>query len=123
MGDGRRLAFIDSLHGGHVPPLRFQSGQCLAQRRQIWMPETFPFQRNRPGELMLMQQLDDLSQWQLLGAAPVTVDQVPTWGYYRVRAVKEGFAPTDLVFGGFFDGDSVVRLTLRPEKDVPPAFM
>ena len=38
---------------------------------------------------------DDLSQWQLLGAAPVTMDQVPTWGYYRVRAVKEGFAPTD----------------------------
>jgi hypothetical protein len=66
---------------------------------------------------------DDLSQWQWLGAAPVTTDQVPTWGYYRVRAVKEGFAPTDLVFGGFFDGDPVVRLTLRPEKDVPPGMV
>ncbi len=35
---------------------------------------------------------DDLSQWQLLGEAPVKIDQIPTWGYYRVRAVKEGFA-------------------------------
>ena len=66
---------------------------------------------------------DDVSQWQLLGAAPVTTDQVPTWGYYRVRAVKEGFAPTDLVFGGYFDGDPVVRLTLRLEKDVPPGMV
>ena len=43
---------------------------------------------------------DDVSQWQLVGDAPVTIDQVPTWGYYRIRATKAGFAPTDLVFGG-----------------------
>jgi hypothetical protein len=43
---------------------------------------------------------DDVSQWQLLGEAPVKFDQIPTWGYYRIRATKPGFAPTDLVFGG-----------------------
>ena len=51
---------------------------------------------------------DDLSQWQLLGEAPVKINQVPIWGYYRIRATKAGFAPTDLVFGGA----AVVRLTL-----------
>jgi Uncharacterized conserved protein len=40
-----------------------------------------------------------LSQWQLLGEAPIKTDQIPFWGYYRIRATKAGFAPTDLVFG------------------------
>ena len=40
----------------------------------------------------------DLSQWQLLGEAPVKINQIPVWGYYRIRATKAGFAPTDLVF-------------------------
>ena len=62
---------------------------------------------------------DDVSQWQLVGEAPVTIDQVPTWGYYRIRATKAGFAPTDLVFGGA----AVVRLTLQPEKAVPPGMV
>ena len=54
---------------------------------------------------------DDLSQWVFVGEAPVSVDQIPIWGYYRVRAVKDGFAPADLVFGGV----AVVRLTLHAE--------
>ena len=43
---------------------------------------------------------DDLSQWQFVGTSPVTLAEVPSWGYYRVRAVKDGFAATDQVFGG-----------------------
>ena len=58
---------------------------------------------------------DDLSEWVLIGDAPVSVDTIPNWGYYRVRAVKEGFAPADAVFGG---GD-LVRLTLHAEGTVP----
>ena len=38
---------------------------------------------------------DDLSQWQLLGETPLTIDGVPRWGYYRIRAIKEGFAPAE----------------------------
>jgi len=62
---------------------------------------------------------DDLSQWQLLGEAPVKIDQAPIWGYYRIRATKAGFAPTDVVFGGA----DVVRLTLQPERAVPPGMV
>ncbi len=62
---------------------------------------------------------DDLSQWQLLGEAPVKIDQVPIWGYYRIRATKAGFAPTDRIFGGAAE----VRLTLQPEGAVPPGMV
>ena len=58
---------------------------------------------------------DDLSQWMSLSETPATVGTIPNWGYYRVRAVKEGFAPTDAVFGGA----DVVRLTLHAEGTVP----
>jgi tRNA A-37 threonylcarbamoyl transferase component Bud32 len=58
---------------------------------------------------------DDLSQWQLVGESPVTLDQIPIWGYYRIRATKVGFAPTDLVFGGA----TIVRLALQRETAVP----
>lgn len=60
-----------------------------------------------------------MSQWQLLGEAPLKTDQIPYWGYYRIRATKAGFAPTDLVFG-FADA---VRLTLQSENAVPPGMV
>lgn len=51
---------------------------------------------------------DDLSEWERLGTTPLTVAQIPTWGYYRVRAVAtlyislhgRGYATTDAVLGG-----------------------
>jgi len=58
---------------------------------------------------------DDLSQWESLGQSPVKVEQIPNWGYYRVKAVKDGYAPTDAIFGG---GD-LVALTLQPNEAVP----
>ena len=61
---------------------------------------------------------DDLSGWQLLGQAPLTFDQIPNWGYYRVRAVKEGFAPVDQTFGG-----GNVQLTLQAANAVPPGMV
>ena len=61
---------------------------------------------------------DDLSKWQLLGQAPLTFDRIPNWGYYRVRAVKEGFAPVDHSFGGVN-----VQLTLQAANAVPPGMV
>ena len=43
---------------------------------------------------------DDLSQWKRLGTTPLTLTDVPGWGYYRLRAVKPGHAKTDAVLGG-----------------------
>jgi eukaryotic-like serine/threonine-protein kinase len=41
---------------------------------------------------------DDLAQWQLLGTTPLKTSQIPRWGYYRVRAEKQGFAPVVQTF-------------------------
>ena len=57
----------------------------------------------------------DLSQWQLVGVSPVTLAELPNWGYYRLRAVKEGFATTDRVFAG----GKTVAVTLHPNGTVP----
>ena len=62
---------------------------------------------------------DDLSQWQLLGESPLKFDQIPIWGYYRVRAVKDGFAPTDQTFGGF----AAVQLKLVEKNSAPPGMV
>jgi dienelactone hydrolase len=62
---------------------------------------------------------DDLSHWQRVGDSPVTLAEVPNFGYYRVRAVKEGFAPADQVF--FLDntGAGSVQVTLHENGTVP----
>jgi dienelactone hydrolase len=58
---------------------------------------------------------DDLSQWQFVGISPVTLAEVPRWGYYRVRAVKDGFATADQVFGEA----TSVKVTLHENGAVP----
>jgi dienelactone hydrolase len=58
---------------------------------------------------------NDLSQWQFVGTSPVTLAEVPTWGYYRVRAVKEGFAATDRVVGGA----TTVEIALHENATAP----
>jgi dienelactone hydrolase len=58
---------------------------------------------------------DDLSHWQFVGTAPVTLTEAPSWGYFRVRAVKEGFAPADQVFGL----GTAVSLPLHENRAVP----
>ena len=62
---------------------------------------------------------NDLSEWILVGETPTSVDTIPNWGYYRIRAVKEGFAQADAVFGG----GTAVRLTLHAEGTVPPGMV
>jgi len=58
---------------------------------------------------------DNLSEWQFVGEAPVTLSEIPNWGYYRVRVIKEGFATADQVFGATRE----VNVTLHPDGTVP----
>jgi dienelactone hydrolase len=58
---------------------------------------------------------DDLSQWERLGTTPLTVTQIPSWGYYRVRAVKSGYPTTDTILGG----GNAFSITLPPAQQVP----
>jgi eukaryotic-like serine/threonine-protein kinase len=58
---------------------------------------------------------DDLSQWRSLGKSPVTIAGLPKSGYYRLRLIKEGYAPIDLAT----DASAPVRLPLHKTQDVP----
>ena len=40
----------------------------------------------------------DSANWELLGRSPVRSDRIPHRGYYRVRALKQGFEPIERVF-------------------------
>jgi len=60
---------------------------------------------------------DNLAQWHLLGRTPLQTSQIPRWGYYRVRAQKEGFAPLIQTF--FPVGGLSAELTLQPANTVP----
>ena len=60
---------------------------------------------------------DDLTEWRLVGETPVGIDQIPRWGYYRVLAVKEGFASAERTY--FALSGSNVELTLHPQDQAP----
>src|SRR5262245_51363718 len=58
---------------------------------------------------------DNLSEWEFVGQTPVTLSEIPNWGYYRVRIIKDGFVPADHVFGATRE----VNVTLHPNGTVP----
>src|SRR5262245_35220137 len=58
---------------------------------------------------------ENLSEWQFVGHAPITLSEIPNWGYYRVRVIKDGFVPADQVFGATRE----VNVTLHPNGTVP----
>ena len=64
---------------------------------------------------------DDLAQWQLLGTAPLETSQIPRWGFYRVRATKEGFAPVDQTY--FPVSGLSVEVTMQAASTVPPGMV
>jgi formylglycine-generating enzyme required for sulfatase activity len=63
---------------------------------------------------------DAIDQWQLLGETPFET-KLPLWGYYRIRALKEGFASVEQ--SNFPLGEKTVQLTLHAEREVPPAMV
>ena len=58
---------------------------------------------------------DDLAEWRLVGETPVGIDQIPRWGYYRVLAMKDGFAAAERTFMQ----TSNVELTLHAQDQAP----
>jgi formylglycine-generating enzyme required for sulfatase activity/dienelactone hydrolase len=62
---------------------------------------------------------DDLSEWQYIGDSPLTYTQLPNWGLYRLRAIKEGFAPADQVFASAKSAPDAVVVTLHAKGTVP----
>jgi predicted Ser/Thr protein kinase len=54
---------------------------------------------------------DALTEWQFLGETPFETEQLPSWGYYRIRAVKDGFMSVDRAL--FPSDDRRIDLTLR----------
>jgi eukaryotic-like serine/threonine-protein kinase len=67
---------------------------------------------------------DDLSKWTLLGEAPIRDKELPSFGYVRLRVVKEGYLTTERThfFGGEGSGNTV-KIDLPAEKDVPPGMV
>jgi hypothetical protein len=60
---------------------------------------------------------DDAADWQLLGRTPFETEQVPLWGFYRVRALKEGFAPREEAMFGL--DKHRVDMNLHAAGEVP----
>jgi eukaryotic-like serine/threonine-protein kinase len=62
----------------------------------------------------------DFSQWEHLGRSPLTTDRLPRDGYYRIRAVKDGFEPVESAtfvrFGTF-------RMELQTKQGMPPGMV
>jgi hypothetical protein len=58
---------------------------------------------------------DNLAEWWLVGKTPVTIDEIPHWGHYRVLAVKDGFVSAERSSNGW----SNVELTLHAQDQVP----
>ena len=63
---------------------------------------------------------DAVAPGQLLGATPFDAE-IPRWGYYRVRAAQEGFAPVEQTY--FPAASPLLELTLHAEREAPPGMV
>ena len=65
--------------------------------------------------------------WQLLGHSPVTTDRLPgsyyPMGFYRVRAVKSGFATAEWATDLGRAGAPPLKIELRSKESVPPGMV
>jgi eukaryotic-like serine/threonine-protein kinase len=72
-----------------------------------------------PGaQIYIDDYIGDASHWELIGETPVETSRIPFWGYYRIRAVKKGFAPVERAYNPAFDGRRV-EMILWSEASVP----
>jgi hypothetical protein len=56
-----------------------------------------------------------LSEWRPLGTAPLTIAEIPRWGYYRIRATRLGYVTTDAILSS----EETLSVALMPEADTP----
>ena len=61
---------------------------------------------------------DDLSEWKQVGTTPLTLPEIPNWGYYRIRATKQGYASTDAILSY----EQTLTIPLSPELKRRPAW-
>ena len=87
------------------------------------------FESSPPGALLHISDYaagagDDVAQWQRLGTTPLTVPEIPNWGYYRVRATLAGYSTVDAILGA--DAMQVTgrfSVELRPDSKTPPGMV
>jgi eukaryotic-like serine/threonine-protein kinase len=96
------------------------SSRSLFKLAEGIAPHRVRFETDPPGAQIYVTDYaagagEDLASWQLLGAAPVTFAEAPQWGFFRIRAVKAGFATTEQTLG---EAQSV-RIVLHPQDAVP----
>jgi dienelactone hydrolase len=96
------------------------SSRALFKLAEGIVPHDVRFESDPPGAQIYAADYtaspgDDLSRWQLLGVTPLTFGGAPRWGFFRIRAIKSGFAATEQTLGG----DQTVRITLHPANAVP----
>ncbi len=63
----------------------------------------------------------DFSQWEHLGRSPLATDRLPRGGYYRIRAIKDGFEPVESA--AFVSGLGTFRMELQTTQAVPPGMV
>jgi hypothetical protein len=65
----------------------------------------------------------DFSQWEHLGRSPLKTDRLPHRGYYRIRAVKDGFEPVESAVYNAGGVIAPVQMTLHTKAETPPGMV
>lgn len=122
INENRRLSalklFRQAQSYAPAAPALFTLGEGVVTRRVA-------FQTTPPGARVYVSDYadasgDDTHPAQLLGSTPFETD-LPTWGYYRIRAAKDGFVPVVQTF--FALGSTAFELTLHAVGNTPPGMV
>jgi formylglycine-generating enzyme required for sulfatase activity/dienelactone hydrolase/predicted Ser/Thr protein kinase len=65
----------------------------------------------------------DVSQWEHLGRSPLKTDRLPHRGYYRIRAVKDGFEPVESAVYNAGGARAAVQMMLHTKAETPPGMV
>jgi eukaryotic-like serine/threonine-protein kinase len=116
--------FLEALHLYRKAERIAPDSKLLYKLAEGVAPRPIKFTTTPPGAKVYVSDYaaaagDDLSEWQFVGVAPTTLEDIPNWGYYRVRVIKEGFANADQIFSATRE----VQVTLHPDGTVPPGMV
>ena len=103
------------------------SRDLLAFSEALYAP-ALSIQTDPPGAEVYLSDYVDASEggedrWEPLGVSPLETERIPYAGYYRVRAMKAGFAPVEQPYDpvelGLTPSAGRLALKLWPEQDAP----
>lgn len=64
------------------------------------------------------------AQWRRLGTTPLTAPDIPSWGYYRLRASLPGYSTAEAILGAdALQASGRFAIELRPESETPPGMV